>query len=336
MEKNLTWGLIGASDIAANWVLPAIRKQGQALGVFSSDFERGKQYANVNKLPKAYSTLDQLLADQAVHAVYISTTNELHKEQTIKAAAAGKHILCEKPLALTVGDAIEMVEACEKARVVMATNHHLRNAASHLKIKELIKEGVLGKILAGRVFHAAYLPEHLHGWRLDSEEAGGGVILDITVHDADTLRFHLEQDPIEVIAMKQYGGMSKKHIEDGAMCIMKFPSGLIVQTHDAFTSHYAATGIEFHGTAGSIRARHVMTQEPIGEIILTTGKGEEIIDFTPHNLYVRALSLFTKAAQGKGTPAADGIDGIKSLAIALAAKESTSTGAAIRIDYGGY
>ena len=229
-----------------------------------------------------------------------------------------------------------MVEACNKARVVMATNHHLRNAPTHLKIKELIKEGVLGKILAVRVFHAAYLPERLHGWRLDSEKAGGGVIMDIKVHDADTLRFHLEQDPTQIVAMKQYGGMSQNQIEDGAMCLLKFPSGTIAQTHEAFTSQYAGTGIEFHGTRGSIRARNVMTQEPIGEITLITEKGEEIVNFTPHNLYERAVMLFTKAVQGKGVPAADGIDGIKSLAIALAAKKSASTGQAIQIDYGSY
>ena len=90
MKEQLVWGLIGASDIAARWVLPAIKTHSQALGVFSSNFERGKQYAIENNLPKAYANLDQLLADKAINAVYISTTNELHKEQTIRAAAAGK------------------------------------------------------------------------------------------------------------------------------------------------------------------------------------------------------------------------------------------------------
>ena len=333
---NMNWGLIGASDIAAHWVLPAIRTQGQAVGVLSADYERGKKYAKEHLLAKAYRNLEELLADSSIDAVYISTTNELHKEQTIEAAAAGKHVLCEKPLALTVEDAVQMTQACDKAGVLLATNHHLRNAASHLKIKELLTEGVLGTILSCRVFHAIYLPAKLQGWRLTAAAAGGGVILDITVHSADTLRFHLEEDPTEVTAMKQNGGLGKNGIEDGAMCILNFPSGILAQTHDSFTSLYAGTGIEFHGTEGSIHARNVMDQEPRGDIILTSAKGEEKILFTPHNLYARAISLFTAAVHGEGKPAADGIDGIKSLAIALAVKESTTTGKTVKVYYGEY
>ena len=336
MTDTLTWGLIGASDIAAKWVVPAINAQTdcRTQGVFSSNPERGRKYAAENKLPHSYATLDALLADDNINAVYISTTNELHKEQTLRAAAAGKHILCEKPLSLKVGDAIEMVRACEQAGVVMATNHHLRNSAAHIKVKELLKSGEVGDILAMRVFHAAYLPEHLHGWRLDSAEAGGGVILDIAVHDADTVRFHLEQDPTEVLALEQHSGLSKNRIEDGAMTLMKFSSGIIVSTHESFACPYSETGVEFYGNKGVIRARHIMTQQPVGEITLTNAAGERKIDFQPHSLYERAISLFTKATRGEGRPAADGMDGVKSLAIAIAAKESALSGKAVTVDYG--
>ena len=142
----------------------------------------------------------------AVDAVYISTTNELHKAQTLAAAAAGKHVLCEKPLAVTLADAREMVAACRQAGVVMGTNHHLRNAATHRKIRELIQSGAIGKPLFARVFHAVYLPPHLQGWRLTTPNAGGGVILDITVHDADTLRFVLGAEPVEATALSQQAG----------------------------------------------------------------------------------------------------------------------------------
>ena len=82
-----------------------------------------------------------------------------------------------------------MVAAAAAAGVVMGTNHHLRNAATHRTMRELIQAGAIGQPLAARVFHAVHLPPHLQGWRIDRPEAGGGVILDITVHDADTLRF---------------------------------------------------------------------------------------------------------------------------------------------------
>ena len=90
----------------------------------------------------------------------------------------------------------------------MGTNHHLRNAATHRAMREAIIDGRIGKPLFARVFHAVYLPPHLQGWRIDKPEAGGGVVLDITVHDADTLRFVLGDEPVAVSAMTSHGGMA--------------------------------------------------------------------------------------------------------------------------------
>ena len=146
---------------------------------------------------KATTDLAALVEDKDIDAVYVSTTNELHRDQVFAAAAAGKHVLCEKPLALTLADARAMVAECRKRGVVMATNHHLRNAATHRAMRDAIKAGRIGKPLFARVFHAVYLPPHLQGWRIEKPEAGGGVILDITVHDADTLRFVLDDEPAE-------------------------------------------------------------------------------------------------------------------------------------------
>src|SRR4249920_2304136 len=113
----LGWGLIGASTIAREWLIDAIRAQpgNQVVAVMSTDAVRGAEYAKANGIPIAYASLEALLAEPKVGAVYISTTNELHKAQTLAAAAAGKHVLCEKPLALTVADARDMVAACAKA-----------------------------------------------------------------------------------------------------------------------------------------------------------------------------------------------------------------------------
>ncbi len=334
-EQQFGWGLIGASTIASEWMIGAINAQkgNRCVGVFSSNPQRGRDYAAKNGMAKHYENLDALLADEEVRAVYISTTNELHKEQCLRAAAAGKHVLCEKPLAMSVADATDMVRACEKAEVVMATNHHLRNAASHLKIKELTDAGEIGEVIAARVFHAAYLPVHLQGWRLERPDAGGGVIPDITVHDADTLRFHLDEDPEEVVALEQNTGMGKNKLEDGAMSVMRFPSGVIAQTHESFAVRYAGSGFELHGTRGSIMATGVMTQQPKGKIRLINEQGERPVEYAPHNLYERSLRLFAAAMCGQGRPAADGTDGVKSLAVALAVKESCQTGKAVRVRY---
>jgi 1,5-anhydro-D-fructose reductase (1,5-anhydro-D-mannitol-forming) len=164
------------------------------VAVLSSSAERARQFADEHRIAAACDSLDALLADPAVQVVYVSTTNELHHGQVLAAARAGKHVLCEKPLALSVDDALDMVRACEAAGVVLATNHHLRNAATHRKLRELIQAGAIGRPLFARVFHAVYLPPNLQGWRIDKPGAGGGVVLDITVHDIDTLRFLLTRN----------------------------------------------------------------------------------------------------------------------------------------------
>ena len=335
-KTSFGWGLIGASTIAREWVIGAIRAQAGAevAAVMSSSAARAAEYAKANGIAKAYDSLDALLADPKVDAVYISTTNELHKEQTLAAAAAGKHVLCEKPLALTVGDAREMVEACRAARVVMGTNHHLRNAASHGAIRAAIKAGRIGTPLSARVFHAVYLPPHLQGWRITRPEAGGGVILDITVHDIDTLRFILHDNPVEVTALAQSGGMAAVGLEDAAMAVFRFGSGLIAQTHDGFTTKYAGTGIEIHGTEGSLIGRDVMTQRPVGTVTLRTEKGEEQLPLAPENLYERSLRAFHAAMRGEGSPAASGEDGVWSLAAGVATMDSAKTGRVVRIDPG--
>lgn len=322
------WGLIGASTIARQYMVDAIRAQPGHIvqAVMSSKQERADLFASGCVIPSAYSSVDALLSDPKVQAVYISTTNELHFEQVIAAAAAGKHVLCEKPLALTAEDAIAMVRACRDAGVVMATNHHLRNAATHRKMRELIEQGAIGKPLFARVFHAVYLPPHLQGWRLDKPQAGGGVILDITVHDIDTLRFTLGSELVDVVGMSQSASMAKEGLEDGVMAVLRFANGVVAQVHDAFTVKHAGNGIEYHGEAGSIIGRNVMTQQPVGEVLLRNADGEQLVAIEHESLYARGMTAFCAAMQGKGEPAATAEDGVKSLVGALAVVHACHSG----------
>lgn len=332
----MRWALVGASRIASSYMIDAIRAKGEAeiVSVLSSDSARGEAFAKANAIAQSYTDLTEQLADPAIDAVYISTTNEKHHAQALAAIAAGKHVLCEKPLAMTLDDAIEMVRAAADKGVVFATNHHLRNAGSHLAIRNLIENGRIGKVLSVRVFHAVNLPDHLRGWRINDAAAGGGVIPDITVHDADTVRFHLDEDPLSVVAQSGVSGMGEG-VEDSVMSVWSMPSGAMVQSHESFTHGFAGSGIEFHGTEGSIFARNVMTQEPVGEIRLVNADGETDIAFGDHNLYVRSLGLFNGAAKGAGRPSADGVDGIKSLAVAFAVREAAQSGRAVPVNYGG-
>jgi len=328
------WGLIGASTIAQEWVIGAIRAaDGEVVSVMSSNAARGKAYADANGIPRAATSLDELLGGD-VDAVYISTTNELHRDQALAAIAAGKHVLCEKPLALTLADARAMVRAAREAGLVFATNHHLRNAASHRAMRDAIASGRIGRPLFARVFHAVYLPPHLQGWRLERPEAGGGVILDITVHDADTLRFVLGSDPVEATALTQEGPMARAGLEDAVMGTLRFKNGVLAQFHDAFTVKHAGTGFEVHGTEGSLIGRDVMTQRAVGAVTLRTEKGEETLTLDGVNLYERALAAFHAALRGEGEPAATGEDGVWSLATALAVRQAAETGRAVTVEPG--
>lgn len=330
---TVKWGLIGASTIARQFVINAIGAQpnSEIAAVMSSSPERATAYAKENGIPLAVSTLDELLGSD-IDAVYISTTNELHLEQALAAIRAGKHVLCEKPLALTSADARKMVAAAKAAGIVLGTNHHLRNAGSHRAMREAIAAGRIGKPIAARVFHSVYLPENLQGWRITRPEAGGGVVLDITVHDADTLRFVLGDDPLEVSAFTQAAGMAGGGLEDGAMCVWRFKSGIIAQSHEGFTTKFAGTGFEVHGSEGSLIAKDVMTQKPIGSVLLRTAKGEEELSFDREDLYVRSLRQFHAAIRGEGQPSVTGEDGVWSLTSAEAALQSAKSGKSVAID----
>lgn len=332
---GIRWGIVGATTIGREWMIGAIREAGgEVIAVMSSDRARGELYALENGIPASMTSLDGLLSSD-IDAVYIATTNDLHKPQTLACAAAGKHVLCEKPLALTVADARAMAGACRAAGVVMATNHHLRNAGTHRAMRQAIQDGRIGRPLFARVFHAVYLPPHLQGWRIDNAAAGGGVALDITVHDADTLRFVLGDEPVAVTAMNHASGMAAPGLADGIMGIARFAGGALAQWHDAFTTRHATTGFEVHGSDGSLIGTDCMTQQPKGEVTLRSAAGEERLEVDRGNLYLRSVSNFQAAVRGEGEPSATAEDGIRSLAMALAAMQAAASGRETPVDVGG-
>ena len=332
----MKWALVGASTIAKDYVIAAIRSQAghHVHSLVSGSAERGAAYAAENDIPNSGTDLDAALADSEVGAVYISTTNEKHFPQAMAAIEAGKHVLCEKPLAMTLEDAVAMVRAAEAAGVTFGTNHHLRCSGSHRAIRALVADGRIGRVLSMRIFHAVHLPPHLQGWRINDAGAGGGVIPDITVHDADVTRFILGEDPLNVAAQMAASGMGEG-VEDSAMSVWSMPSGAMVMTHESFTHPFAGSGLEVHGSEGSIFASDVMTQQPVGEIELVTSSGREPISFSKHDLYTQGLADFAAAIRGEGQPAATGWDGVKSLAVAHAVRVSAGSGRREDIDYGG-
>ena len=329
--------LVGASTIAADFMIDALRRvdNGHIGWLVSGSESRATSYAQTHQIAAVTTRIDDMLADPAVQTVYISSTNDKHFAQANRCIAAGKHVICEKPLAMSVAEAVLMVRAAEKAGVTFATNHHLRCSGSHRAVRDIIAAGRIGQVLSLRIHHAVHLPPHLQGWRINDAGAGGGVIPDITVHDADCVRFLLGEDPVSVVAEACVSGMGAG-VEDSVMSVWTMPSGAMVMAHESFTHRFAGSGLEVHGTEGSIFARGVMTQLPVGEIELVTAKGRETVRFSDHNLYMEAVRQFVAAVAGQGTPAADGKDGVKSLAVALAVRDAATTGTRTLVNYGGF
>ncbi len=144
----------------------------------------------------------------------------------------------------------------------------------------------------------------------------------------------LGENPVEAVAFSQQGGLSGKGIEDGVMGALRFPSGAIAQFHDAFTTKYAETGFEVHGSEGSLIARNVMTQKPVGIVTLRDKDGERELPLDHKNLYETALLAFHEAMAGKGQPSATLVDGIWSLATGLAVADAAKTGKATAVHSG--
>lgn len=331
--QGLNWGLVGASTIAREYVIDAIRSQSgsDVAAMVSSDRERGERFAAQCDIPRVATSLEELLEDDLVDAVYISTTNQHHASQALAAIRAGKHVLCEKPLAMSLDDARSMVDAAEVGNVVLGTNHHLRGAATIQKIRNLVVEGAVGTPLYAEVAHVCQLPPDLRGWRLEDSAAGGGVAFDLVGHDADTLRYILGSEVVEVSAMAD----SHYPVEQGMVAVLKFDSGVLAHIIDTFNVPYGGTGVTIHGTRGTIRANDVLTQQPVGTVTLVDDRGERTMDVQHHGLYEYALQRFTSAARGYGTPLATGGDGVASLAVTLAARASVASGSSETVEYSG-
>jgi 1,5-anhydro-D-fructose reductase (1,5-anhydro-D-mannitol-forming) len=326
--RRLGWGLIGASSWAAEWMIDAIESvEGcRVLSVYSASRERGERFAADHGVPRAHVTLEALLADPEVGAVYVSTTNDLHAEQTITAAAMGKHVLCEKPLATSLDDAVRMRDACRKHGVALAVNHHNRNKATFRTMRELIAGGAIGEVLAARVSNVGSLVERRRTWRVTRPETGAGVVLDLTVHDADTLRFVLDDEIIAVTAMATSQTLGQAGIEDGVVGTMRTARGTLVSFHDAFTIGHAGTALEVHGSAGSLLSRDTLGALSSGDVFLRRGdQVEPVVIPDRENPYVTGVQAFVDGAFGEGRPAATAEDGIASLAVALAVLDSAAT-----------
>ena len=236
---SVGWAIAGIGSHADLKLAPAIRLADDArlVAVYSRDQGRADAFAEKHGADAAYSDLDSVLADSRVDAVFIASPNHLHAPQTIKAAAAGKHVLAEKPMANTVSDAAAMVSACRDHGVRLGMGFELRFHPAHLWARRLIDEGAIGRI---RLAHGQWgrgnrgEPEHLprtglrEWWETPELIGDASVLVGLGVHVFDLFRFLLREEAVEVFAMTD-GQTTQQPLEHIATIALRMSSGVIAQ-----------------------------------------------------------------------------------------------------------
>jgi 1,5-anhydro-D-fructose reductase (1,5-anhydro-D-mannitol-forming) len=327
-EATIGWGVIGASSFADEVMVAALNRPGRSnvVALHSTSAKRLSEFAEKHQIPERHKCLDELLADPKVNATYVSTTNDRHAAQVCAAARAGKHVLCEKPMATNMPDARRMRDECTDAGVILAVNHHVRCQDTVRAMRTMIKAGTIGTVLAARVAFLECLVEHRRTWRTDRPETGAGVILDLSVHDVDTLRYLLDDEIVAVTAMATTQGVALPPTEDGVVGVFRTRRGVLISFHDAFTVGHAGSALEVYGTTGSLIGRDLLGATPAGEVILRRGQHTETIALTNRaDPYVRTVDAMLDAILHGDKPLATADDGLMALAVALAVRDSAAS-----------
>ena len=268
----LRWGILGTARINRMLIPPLRVSPGNRLiAVASRELARGEAYAREWEIGRVHGSYEALLADPEIDAVYIPLPNHLHAEWTIKAARAGKHVLCEKPIALTVEDVDAMAAACREAGVVLAEGFMYRHHPQTLKVKELLDSGAIGTLryLRGSFTFPLTRPNDV---RL-RPEWGGGCLWDIGCYPVSFARFLVGREPVSVYGSQVLGPTG---IDETFAGQLVFPGDVLCQFDAGFRSPVRAE-MELAGTEGTIRVRHPWRPEQDYPLLVTRdGRTEEI------------------------------------------------------------
>ncbi len=201
--KKVRWGILGAAKIARELVIPAMQKGrlSEVTALASRDADRARKTADQLGIPKSYGSYEELLADPDIDAVYNPLPNHLHVPLTIQAAEAGKHVLCEKPLAITSDEAQQLVEVRDRTGVKIQEAFMVSANPQWMKVRELVREGRIGKVRSV-TGHFTYMNTDAANVR-NKPDIGGGGILDIGCYLIFASRFFLEMEPEKVISKVQ-------------------------------------------------------------------------------------------------------------------------------------
>lgn len=327
--RKIRWGVLGAAGIALRKVVPAMRHCERATvhGIASRDLGKAQSAAKALEIPKAYGSYEELLADPDVEAVYNPLPNHLHVPWAIRAARAGKHVLCEKPIALTVAEARSLLSVRDETRVKIGEAFMVRVHAQWLRARELVRTGAIGELRAytGFFSYSNTDPSNIRNIRA----FGGGGLMDIGCYPINTSRFIFESEPDRVF------GLITRDPQLGTdtltSAILDFGG-----RHATFTSStrlVPSQRVQIYGTAARLELEipfNAPNDRP-SRLILDTGvdlfgSGIRVEQFPICDQYTLQADAFSRAIEDNTEPPVPLEDAIANMAVIEAVFRSAESG----------
>lgn len=342
------WGVIGAGGIAERRTIPegiVACPDAELVAVQDVAADRVQAVAQKFGVSGVYTSEYDLLGDSNVEAVYIATPTHLHYNQVMAAAAAGKHILCEKPLALELAECEKMVEECSARGVKLGVNFMMRFHACHALLKQMIEAGELGTLVMGRAELTCWYPPIPGAFRQDPQLGGGGSFIDMGNHCVDLL----EQLFGRVREVKCYTAnlVQDYASEDTAVAMLQFESGAIGVVDALFDvpDTAARNALEVYGSKGSVYSFGTIGQASTGSLNVVVEKGDrgydagqarsadskQVVEPPVVNQYEAHIEAFCEAIVNNTPPPVPGEAGIWSHKVIDACYESARTGKAVEV-----
>jgi 1,5-anhydro-D-fructose reductase (1,5-anhydro-D-mannitol-forming) len=284
----LNWIVIGIGDIATRRVIPAIQAEPRSrlYGLVTRDPAKAGRYG-----VRTWETLDEALTDGAVHAVYVGTPVFLHAPQTIESLRAGKHVLCEKPMAMNEAEARTMLDAAQEGGQTFGVAYYRRAYPKVQRAKQLLAAGAIGKpVLAELTNHMWFDGNGSRSWLVDPAKAGGGPLFDVASHRIDVLNFLFGQP--QRVTGQLSNVVHHYAVEDNATVMIEYPGGVRGIVDVRWHSKVVRDECRIRGTDGE------MELSPLnGPDLVCPGARENLP--THANLHYPMLENFVEAVEGK-------------------------------------
>jgi predicted dehydrogenase len=329
MVEKVRWGILGAANIAIKKVIPSMQagQYCEITAIASRDLEKAKQSASDLGIPRFYGSYEDLLADPEIEAVYVPLPNNLHVEWTIKAAEAGKHVLCEKPIGLSANEVRKLIEARDKTGVKIQEAFMVRTHPKWIAVRELIRNERIGNLETITGFFS-YFNDDATNIR-NKAELGGGALMDIGCYCINISRFIFDDEPKRVSSLIQRD--QSTGIDKLTSAILDFSDG-----HTTFTCSTQLVPfqrMQFFGTKGRIEVQipFNIPMESTTRIFIDdgsdfSGQNIETIEFPAADSYTIQGDLFSRAIRENSDQAISLEDSFNNMAVIDAVFRSAESG----------